>query len=288
MTKQQKGFIRIALCLMLFFSVMSYSFAETITNADEKSRFYVNPKDPYEPFNRKMYHFNDFLDNALLKPIATLYTKIVPKPVVKGISNIFSNIDTVPTVANDVLQVNFYQATNDFWRLAVNSTVGILGFFDVATDIGLEPNKEDFGLTLARWGYTNSNYLVLPFFGPSTVRDGLGLPVDYYAFSIYPRITPVSQRYALYGLGVVSRRAELLRFQDVFDEAAIDKYVFLRDAYMQRRAYLIERNKELGDPYLEKNSNNNNNTAADKSVVDKNTVDMNAADKNTVDKKVSA
>lgn len=220
----------------------------------------ANPQDPYEPFNRKMYQFNDFIDTYALKPIANLYLKVVPKPVVKGISNIYSNIDTVPTVINDVLQVNFYQASSDFWRLAVNSTVGIAGFFDVATSIGLEPNKEDFGLTLARWGYTSSNYLVLPFFGPSTIRDGIGIPVDYYGFSIYPYITPVSQRYQLYGLGIVSHRADLLKFQQLFEQASLDKYVFLRDAYLQRRNYLIQRNKELGDPYLEKNDKSEKNT----------------------------
>ncbi len=113
----------------------------------------ANPKDPYEKFNRVMYHFNDLLDVVILKPIATLYVKIVPKPVVKGITNIYANIDTVPTVINDVLQGNLYQATSDTWRFAINSTAGLLGFFDLAVDMGLEPNKEDFGLTLARWGY---------------------------------------------------------------------------------------------------------------------------------------
>ncbi len=95
---------------------------------------------------------------------------------------------------------------------------------------------------------------MLPFFGRSSLRDGLGIPVDYYLFSIYPHIYPINTRYGIYGAGIISRRADLLRFQKVFDQAAIDKYVFLRDAYMQRRAYLIQRNKELGDPYLEKNN----------------------------------
>ena len=245
-------FLSLAITLVVSLSCIQASYAWVSVKYTP-----ANPKDPYEPFNRVVYHFNDFLDKLILKPVATLYTKIVPKPLAKGISNVFANIDTVPTVANDVLQANFYQATSDFWRLAINSSVGILGFFDVAKDIGLEPNKEDFGLTLARWGYTNSNYLVLPFFGPSTLRDGLGIPVDYYGFSIYPYITPIKDRYIIYGVGVVARRADLLRFQNVFDQASLDKYVFMRDAYMQRRNYLIQRNKELGDPYLEKNEKNN-------------------------------
>ncbi len=220
---------------------------------DENAPPIESQRDPYQPFNRVMYNFNDFLDHAILKPVATFYNTVLPKPVVKGITNFFANIDTIPTVANDVLQLNIYQTANDAWRLLINSTVGILGFFDVASDIGLDPNKEDFGLTLARWGYKNSDYLVLPFFGPSTPRDAIGLPVDYYVFSIYPHIYPVADRYALYGLGVVSRRADLLSFENVMQQAAIDKYVFVRDAYMQRRAYLIQRNRELADPYIEKN-----------------------------------
>lgn len=232
--------------------ILSAFITNAFAQVDEAPKPRVNPKDPYEKFNRVMYTFNDTLDTFILKPVATVYNKIVPKPLSKGISNVFYNIDTIPTVVNDVLQANFYQATSDAWRLGINSTVGILGLFDVAGNIGLEPNQEDFGLTLAHWGYKNSNYLVLPFFGPSTPRDAIGLPVDYYLFSIYPYIHPTRQRYELYGLGVVSRRASLLRYSDVMEQASLDKYVFMRDAYMQRRAYLIQRNKELGDPYLDK------------------------------------
>jgi phospholipid-binding lipoprotein MlaA len=214
----------------------------------------VNPDDPYERFNRVMYNFNDFLDRAVLKPIATLYNKIMPKPLSKGIGNMFYNIDTIPTIANDILQANFYQATSDAWRLGLNSTVGIAGFFDVAENLGLERNAEDLGLTFAQWGWKNSNYLVLPFIGSSTVRDGVAWPVNYELFTIYPYITPVRARYEVYGLGVVSKRAELLRFQGVLEQASLDRYAFLRNAYLQNRAYRIDRNKQLGDPYLSKNS----------------------------------
>jgi len=245
MCEQKNKWITLIVIFLFFFSA-EMTFAQTPLNETQTTN------DPLEKVNRVMFHFNDFLDAVILKPVATLYIKIVPKPIVKGITNIYANIDTIPTVCNDVLQGNLYQATSDSWRFAINSSVGILGFFDVATDIGLEPNKEDFGLTLARWGFTNSTYLVLPFFGPSSFRDLIGLPVDYYAFSIYPYINPTRTRYAVYGVGVVSRRADLLHFQSVFDQAAVDKYVFLRDAYLQRRAYLMERNKELANPYLEK------------------------------------
>ena len=213
-----------------------------------------NPNDPYEKFNRVMYVFNETFDMLVLRPVSTLYLKIMPKPLTKGVGNFFNNIDNIPTVINDVLQGNIYQATSDSWRFAINSTIGILGFFDVASLMGLEPNAEDFGLTLARWGYKNSNYLVVPFLGPSTVRDAIAWPINYEYFTVYPYIYPVKARYAIYSVGVVSRRADFIRFQGVFAQAAVDKYAFMRDAYMQRRAYLIERNQELSDPYLEKNS----------------------------------
>lgn len=237
------------------------SSADAAANEEAYGDQHASNKDPYEKFNRAMFNLNDKLDTYALKPVATLYSKVVPKPIVKGISNIFSNIDTIPTVFNDILQGNLYQATSDAWRFGINTTVGLLGFFDPATSMGLEHNSEDFGLTLAQWGYKNSNYIVLPLFGPSTPRDTIGLPVDYYAFSIYPYITPTRDRYALYGLGVISRRSDLLHFQGVMEQAALDKYVFMRDAYMQRRNYLIQRNKELGDPYLEKNKKNEANAS---------------------------
>lgn len=211
-------------------------------------------KDPYETFNRPMFAINDWLDRWILKPIAVLYTKITPKPLAKGISNAYNNIDTVPTILNDILQANFYQAINDSWRLGINTTIGIAGLFDVAAAIGLEPNnKQDFGLTLAQWGWVNSNYLVLPILGPGTVRDQLSIYPNYY-LTIYPYIEPDIVEYGVLAGSFIVRRAEILRYQNVFEQAALDKYTFVRDAYLQRRAYLIERNKQLGNPYLEKNN----------------------------------
>lgn len=210
-------------------------------------------QDPYESFNRAMFSFNDFLDKYLLKPIGQLYNAIVPHPLAKGFTNVFNNIDTIPTVINDVLQGNFYQATSDVWRLGVNTTVGIGGLFDVAQRMGLEPNSEDFGLTLARWGYTDSNYLVLPFLGPGTIRDAIGFPINYYGMTIYPYISSTSIQYGLYGFGIIVRRADLLSYEGVLNQLSFDKYVFTRDAYLQHRNYMIQRNKELGDPYLSSN-----------------------------------
>ncbi len=202
--------------------------------------------DPLEKINRPIFAFNDGLDHLIVKPVAQFYNKIMPKPLNEGIHNFFNNLGEITTIANDILQLNFYQTTNDTWRFLVNSTVGIGGLFDVASRIGLKYYANDFGLTLAKYGWKNSTYVVLPFFGPNTFRDTIELPVDYFAFSIYPYVQPDSTRYQLYALGIVDRRAQLLQFQSVLEEVAIDKYVFMRNAYMQRRNYQIKENQNLG------------------------------------------
>jgi phospholipid-binding lipoprotein MlaA len=202
----------------------------------------TSSKDPLEGFNRPMFAFNEKLDKWLLKPVATFYNKIMPKPLNEGVNNFFKNINTVPTIANDILQLNFYQSLSDMWRVGINTTVGVGGLFDMATRMQLKPYKNDFGLTMAYWGYDSSSYLVLPFFGSSTIRDGIGLPVDYFVFSVYPYVEPPSLRYQLYGLGVVDRRAALLQYQSVMEEVAIDKYAFMRDAYLQHRHSQMEQN----------------------------------------------
>lgn len=223
----------------------------SVAYADTTSTVGSHPKDPYEKFNRVMFNINEFVDKAVLKPVATLYLKVVPKPLVKGFSNVYRNIDNVPTVFNDVLQANFYQATSDSWRLLINSTLGVGGLFDVAQKMGLEPNTEDFGLTLARWGYVDSNFLVLPLLGPGTVRDMIGFSINYYV-SIYPYINSLGWRYGVYGFGIAVRRADYMRYETLLQQISLDKYAFTRDAYLQRRNYLIERNKQLSDPYVEK------------------------------------
>lgn len=196
-------------------------------------------------YNRVVFRFNDFLDRNILKPVAELYNKLVPPPLHKGISNFFSNIDNIPTLVNDVLQLKIAQAANDAWRLTINSTVGIVGLIDVGSRMGLKAHHEDFGLTLARWGYKNSNYFVVPFFGPGTIRDIMGWPIDYFFFSVYPYISNDVVRYSIYGLGVVDRRSNLLQYNEVFEQVAVDRYAFMRDAYLQHRKYQIDENAGL-------------------------------------------
>lgn len=215
-------------------------------------------KDPYENFNRSIFTFNDTLDTYFLVPVSKFYNKIMPKPLNRGIYNAFSNFNNFPTISNDLLQGNFYQATSDSWRFFVNSTAGAGGLFDVARHMGLEPNTEDFGLTLARWGYTDSSYLVIPFLGPSTVRDAAGLPVDFFLFSPYNYIQDSRTRYTLEALNIVSKRAQLLQYQNLYNQIALDRYTFVRNAYLQQRANAIDRNQNLSDPYFNLTNKKNN------------------------------
>jgi phospholipid-binding lipoprotein MlaA len=243
--------IKFVIMWFCFIGMNGIAFADDSLIAEGDTHTVIH--DPYESFNRVIFNMNEFIDRAALKPLATLYKNIMPKPLSKGVSNFFANFYTIPTVMNDLLQGNFYQTTSDAWRFTINSTIGVLGFFDVASSMGLEPNTEDFGLTLAQWGYKNSNYLVLPIFGPSTVRDGVfGLPI--YSFMTPYAYIPMDVSYSIYALDITSRRAEMLNYQGVLDQVMLDKYSFLRDAYLQRRAYQIQRNTELGNPYIEKNS----------------------------------
>lgn len=226
--------------------VQSQAAAETVETVMPALKNGADSDPLLTTYNHAVFHFNDMLDRVFLKPVATLYNKLVPKPLHEGISNFFTNIDNIPTLINDILQGNVYYTFHDGWRLVINTTVGIVGIFDVATRIGLKPHHEDFGLTMARWGYTNSNYIEVPFFGGGTIRDVIGWPIDYFFFSIYPYIKDPVVRYSVYGVGVVDRRSNVLQYQDVLDQIAVDRYSFYRSAYMQHRQFQIEANKKFG------------------------------------------
>jgi phospholipid-binding lipoprotein MlaA len=217
------------------------AFSNPSCYADES----VN-QDPLQKLNRFIFGFNEIVDKVITKPVATLYNKIMPKPLNKGVNNFFNNLNELPTIANDLLQFNFYQSANDMWRFGINSTVGIGGLFDVADRMKLKYFSNDFGLTMGRWGYTSSSYLVLPLLGPSTIRDGLGIPVDYFEFTVYPHINPQSLRWGVLAALYVDRRAQQLKFSEITDEVTLDKYAFQRNAYLQNRAYLVNKVKHLG------------------------------------------
>ncbi|MGD9591344.1 MAG: VacJ family lipoprotein [Candidatus Berkiella sp.] len=196
--------------------------------------------DPFEGLNRATFGFNKAVDTVVVKPVSYVYLKYIPQPVQIGVGNFFDNIREVTNIANDVLQLKFKYAAHDLSRLLINTTLGIGGLFDPASSLGLEHRKEDFGQTLYHWGYHHSYYIVLPFIGPSTFRDTLGLGVDYYGLSIWPWIENDWKKYALLGLDYLDLRARLLRRESVLDVLAVDEYTFMRDAYFQHRKYLFE------------------------------------------------
>ena len=199
-----------------------------------------NPRDPLEPINRAIYHVNDRLDNLLLKPAAIIYKGVVPELVRTGVTNFFSNLYDILTALNNLLQGKFADALSDVGRIALNSTVGIGGLVDIATEVGLEKHKEDFGQTLGFWGLGDGPYLQLPLFGPSSVRDGIGLFVDVKLDPVYwIWYHDVPTRNSLLGLNLINTRANLLDSTKILEEAALDPYEFQRDAYLQRRRNLV-------------------------------------------------
>jgi phospholipid-binding lipoprotein MlaA len=216
--------------------------SSVIASSGCATRTLTNPQDPYENLNRHTYALNTGLDRAILKPLATTYRTLTPAPLQKGLNNFYSNFGDLPTIVNGVLQGKFKQALSDTWRFSVNSTIGLLGFVDVASKMDLQKHDEDFGMTLASWGYRSSAYIVLPLFGPRTVRDALGMPVDRVAFSVYPSIPDVALRNSIYGFSFVERRASLNTAENVMNQAALDPYQFQRDAYMQWRTHKIKEN----------------------------------------------
>lgn len=197
--------------------------------------------DPLESLNRGIYKFNDVADKGLIKPVATVYKKVAPQPIRKGVSNFFSNLATLGTVVNDLLQFKFGHAFTDAGRFVINSTFGIAGLIDVAEMDNIPKHNEDFGQTLGYWGIGNGPYLVLPFFGPSSARDLPGLVVDWAIDPLsYPHnIGQVRLSNQLRLSQAISIRSELLNAVDLIDEASLDPYAFMRDAYLQRREILV-------------------------------------------------
>ena len=197
-----------------------------------------DPRDPLEPLNRGVYKLNDGVDALVIKPAGEFYSLIVPQWIRTGVSNFFSNINDVIVVVNDLLQLKVSQTGSDLGRLAVNSTVGVLGLFDFATGMGLEKHDEDFGQTLGYWGLGDGPYIVLPILGPSSLRDTVGWVGDFYAWPP-TYIEHERTRNIVLITRVVSGRAELLATSSILETAALDPYAFVRDAYLQRRRNLV-------------------------------------------------
>lgn len=200
-------------------------------------------KDPLEGINRGVYKFNDVTDRALIKPVATAYKTVTPSPIRKGFSNFFSNLGTLTTVFNDLLQLKFAHAFTDAGRFVINSTFGLAGFIDVASMDNIEKRNEDFGQTLGHWGVGNGAYLVLPFVGPSTLRDAAGFAIDTATtdpITYTHNIGEIRLHNQLRGAQLLDKRTQLLDATDIVDNASIDPYAFMRDAYLQRRASLVQ------------------------------------------------
>jgi len=198
----------------------------------------TDPRDPFEGFNRAMYAFNDGLDQVAVKPVSRAYKAVAPEPLRGMVRNFFANIDDVFNGANNMLQGKFLDGWTDWFRVIVNTSFGVLGINDVASDMGLEKHNEDFGQTFAVWGVGDGPYLVLPFFGPYTLRDSGGLIFDWELDPVV-RARPIALRNSLIATRFVSKRTDFLDASRMLDEAALDRYVFLRDAYLQRRRSLI-------------------------------------------------
>jgi len=224
------------------FTVILFSLLLTAC-AGTQNRHTDPENDPWEGFNRKMYAFNDGLDKVV-RPIAVGYDTIMPDPFQRGVGNFFRNLDAPVTIVSQLLQGKFSQTADTFGRFLINSTIGLLGFFDVATKIGVPYYNEDLGQTLATWGYKDSRYLLLPFFGPSTFRDGTGRLIDSYYHPV-GRAIHGRNEWGLWIFRGIDQRARFLE-QDSELEQAYDPYVLMRDVWLQNRQYQIYD----GDPPL--------------------------------------
>jgi phospholipid-binding lipoprotein MlaA len=227
---------RFALGLSLLCAVTGLAGCATTGSARDAATVPAeeNP-DPFEGFNRAMYTFNEKLDDWVMKPVAKGYRAVLPAPARTGVTNFFNNLKEPVVAVNNLLQGKVTDGVSDLLRFVYNSTFGLAGLFDVATEFGLPRHDEDFGQTLAKWGVGDGPYLVLPFFGPSNARDAPALVVDWYSHPA-TYIDDSATRWSLTALWAVDKRAQLLDASDILEKAAgEDRYVFLRELYRQRR-----------------------------------------------------
>jgi phospholipid-binding lipoprotein MlaA len=220
------------LCKLIAASALALAAGCATTGAEG------DPRDPLEPMNRAIYGFNDAVDEAIAKPVATAYRDIVPDPLRNHVRNFFGNIADIFIGANNLLQGKVADGLQDWARFAFNSVLGVFGINDIASEMGLEKHNEDFGQTFGRWGAGDGPYLVLPILGSSTVRDGAGTVLDLYTDPLGD-LRPIRHRNAAGALRLVAVRADLLEASRILEQAALDRYVFQRDAYLQRRRNLI-------------------------------------------------
>lgn len=205
-----------------------------------------SPADPLEPLNRVTWRVNDSIDRNVAQPVARGYNRVVPQTVRTGVGNFFANLGDLPVMLNDFAQLRVMDGMSDLMRVALNTTFGVLGLFDVATAAGIPKHDQDFGLTLAHYGVPSGPYLVLPLFGPSTFRDAGGLGIDRYATPVYYARPDV--RNTLWGVNFVDQRARYLNSSKLLEAAALDQYLFVRDAWLAQRQSKVEGGKPQALP----------------------------------------
>ncbi len=206
----------------------------------------ANPRDPLEPYNRAMSSFNDGVDRAVLKPVATAYVAVTPSLVREGVTNFFGNLQDGWTFVNSVLQLRPQKAVDSIARFTMNTFFGLGGLLDVAGEAGIPKHNEDLGKTLGRWGVPSGPYLVLPLFGPSTLRDALTITAET-AYDPVSQIDPTRSRNAVTVVRLINSRSKFLRLGNLLDEAALDKYTFTRDAFLAKRNADVARSAERED-----------------------------------------
>ncbi len=233
--------LRLIYILLFVMLVGGCASTDTLTN---------DPKDPWEGFNRGVHGFNHALDTAILKPAAQGYRYVAPEFVEQGVTNFFSNLGDTTVAFNNTLQFKFLDAASDLGRIIVNSTIGLLGFIDVASEMGLQKHNEDFGQTLGYWGMGTGPYIVLPFLGPSNLRDGPSRIVDTVTSPLTWVDLKTGERIGIFATNTVSDRANLLDLEERAEEFSRDRYVFLRDAYLDNRKFLVTDGEVTADDSL--------------------------------------
>ncbi len=195
----------------------------------------LDERDPWEGFNRGVFSFNQTMDDFVFEPVGKVYDFITPDIIDDGVSNFFSNLNQLPVIANDILQFKFDQAANDTVRFFINSTLGLFGFFDIASEGNLASSKEDFGQTLGHWGINSGPYLVLPFFGPASIRDVAGFAVDRGVFSPIAYVDDDMSRAGLLTLEYIDFKSDILSTSNLIGDASLDEYDFIKNAYFEKR-----------------------------------------------------
>lgn len=218
-----------------------------------------NPADPLEPLNRATWRLNDTLDRSIAKPVARGYNAAVPKPLRTGVSNFFSNLNDVTVMLNNFVQLRFQDGMSDLMRVALNTSFGIFGLLDIATPAGIRKHDQDFGLTLGHYGVPSGPYLVLPLFGPSSVRDATGFGIDQFGAPM--TYAPPRARNIAWGVNFISTRARYLDASKLLEQAALDEYLFVRDAYLGARQSRLDEDKPQTLPDYESEQKQDANKA---------------------------